>query len=50
MNLWEVAFNDLKQFAREDSKKQEARTWSLRNIKVLIGETTIYRDMLERVR
>ena len=22
MNLWEVAFNDLKQFARVDSKKQ----------------------------
>ena len=50
MNLWEVASNDLKQFARVDSKKQEAQTWSLRNTKFLIGETTIYRDMLERVR
>ena len=50
MNLWEVVFNDLKHFARVDSKKQEAQTWSLRNTKFLIGETTIYRDMLERVR
>ena len=24
MNLWEVAFNDLKQFARVDSEKQGA--------------------------
>ena len=31
VNFWEVAFNDLKQFARVDSEKQGAQTWPLRN-------------------
>ena len=28
VNLWEVAFNDLKQFARVDSEKQGAQNWT----------------------
>ena len=52
VNFWEVAFNDLKQFARVDSEKQGAQTRPLRNTlfqRKLIGETTIYRDTLEPV-
>ena len=53
VDLWEVVLNDLNQFAHVDSEKQEAQTWTLRNTlfwRKLIGETTIYRDTLERVR
>ena len=31
VDLWEVTFNDLKQFARVDSEKQGAETRTLRN-------------------
>ena len=53
VDLWEVVLNDLNQFAHVDSEKQGAQTWTLRNTlfwRKLIGETTIYRDTLERVR
>ena len=31
VDLWEVAFNDLKQFSRVDIEKQGAQTWTLKN-------------------
>ena len=53
VDLWEVAFNELKQFSRVDIEKQGTQTWTLKNTlfqRKLIGETTIYRDTLEPVR